>query len=121
MVDLDIEDLIELMGILNVGPLRDPGLLEAAAARPQTTVFGVVAYPTAQARAAALLHSIARTHPLVDGNKRLGWLAALVTLDLNGYVCVLESDEAFDLVMDVASGAIDDVEEILSRLRVAHR
>ena len=56
-------------------PIRDMGLLESALARPQTTVFGQDAYPSLWDKAAALLHSIVLGHPLVDGNKRLGWLA----------------------------------------------
>ena len=71
-------------------------------------------------KAAALLHSLARNHPLVDGNERLGWLANVVFLDLNGAQPNLSDDAAFELVMDVTAGAAD-VEEIAKRLRVAPR
>src|ERR1700691_2458545 len=58
---------------------RDLGLLEAALARPQTSAFGADAYPTLDEKAAALLHSLARNHALIDGNKRLA-LSGVVSL-----------------------------------------
>ena len=69
-------------------------------------------------KAAALLHSLARNHPLVDGNKRLSWLAVVVFLDLNGCEVTLSDEEAFQLVMDVACGDIE-LEEIVRRLQVS--
>lgn len=114
---LDLDDLVSLVRALDVGPVRDIGLLDSAAARPRSSVFGQDAYPTLALKAAALLHSIARNHPLVDGNKRLGWLAAVVFLDLNSAAPQVTQDTAFDLVMDVARGDAD-VEEIAQRLRV---
>jgi death-on-curing protein len=91
---------------LGAGPVRDVGLLDSAAARPRSTSFGQDAYPTMQLKAAALLHSIARNQALVDGNKRLAWLAATVFLDLNGRRPGSTDDEAFTLVVDVAEGAV---------------
>jgi death on curing protein len=117
---LDLDDLLGLVRALRTGPVRDVGLLDSAAARPRSHVFGQEAYPTLPLKAAALLHSLARNHPLVDGNKRLGWLATVVFLDLNGWEPDLEDDAAFQLVMDVAAGAAD-VEEIADRLRVVAR
>ena len=115
---LDLDDLLGLVRALRTVPVRDVGLLDSAAARPRTIAFGQEAYPTLPLKAAALLHSLARNHPLVDGNKRLGWLATVVFLDLNGAQPDLSDDAAFELVMDVAAGAAD-VEEIAERLRVA--
>ena len=117
---LDLEDLLALVRILRTGPVRDVGLLESAAVRPQAQPFGLDAYPDLALKAAALLHSLARNHPLVDGNKRLAWLATVVFLDLNGSAPDLDDDAAFNLVMDVAAGSAD-VEEIARRLRVVHR
>ena len=114
---LDLEDLLGLVRALSVGPVRDVGLLDSAAARPRSTVFGQDAYPTVALKAAALLHSLARTHCLVDGNKRVAWLAAVVFLDLNGYAPDLGDDEAFDLVMDCAQGAVE-IPTIALRLRL---
>ena len=120
MSEVEYLDLLGLVRALRTGPVRDVGLLDSAAARPRTMVFGQEAYPTLPLKAAALLHSLARNHPLVDGNERLGWLATVVSLDLNGTQPDLSDDAAFQLVMDVAAGAAD-VEEIAERLRIAPR
>ncbi len=112
---LDLEDLLTLVRDLGAGPVRDLGLLDSAAARPRSSAFGQEAYPTLALKAAALLHSIARSHALVDGNKRLAWLATVVFLDLNQQRPDLTDGAAFDLVMDVAQGAAE-VEEIAERL-----
>jgi death on curing protein len=117
---LELDDLLALVRALGAGPVRDVGLLDSAAARPRATVFGEPAYPTLPLRAAALLHSLVGNPALVDGNKRLGWLATVVFLDLNGSEPELSDDAAFELVMDVAAGSAD-VEEIADRLRVAPR
>lgn len=119
-VYLDLEDLLALTRALGAGPVRDLGLLDAACARPRSSAFGEEAYPTLALKAAALLHSIARNHALVDGNKRLAWLAAVVFLDLNDHEVVLLDDEAFELVMAVAQGDLD-VEDIASTLRLDGR
>jgi death on curing protein len=112
---LELEDLLALTRALRAGPVRDVGLLDAACARPMSTAFGAAAYPTLEGKAAALLHSIVRNHALVDGNKRLAWLAAVVFLDLNGRTIELEDDDAFALVMAAAEGRLE-VEDIASRL-----
>jgi death-on-curing protein len=112
---LSLEDVLGLVRRLGVGPVRDLGLIDAAVARPQSRAFGEDAYPTVKLKAAALLHSIVTNHALVDGNKRLGWLATTVFLDLNGEAVDLDDDDAFRLVMDVAEGGIR-VEEIAERL-----
>ena len=117
---LDLDDLLGLVRALETGPVRNVGLLDSAAARPRSHVFGQEAYPTLASKAAALLHSLAGNHPLVDGNKRLGWLATVVLLDLDGSEPDLDDDVAFRLVMDVAAGEAD-VEEIADRLRVVPR
>lgn len=114
---LDLEDLMCLVRTLGVGPVRDVGLLDSAAGRPRSSAFGEDAYPNLQLKAAALLHSVARNHALVDGNKRLAWLATVVFLDLNGHAPDLGDDTAFDLVMGAARGDVS-VEDIASRLQV---
>jgi len=101
--------------------VRDHGLLEAAVARPQATAFGKDAYPDLEAKAAALLHSIARNHALIDGNKRLALAAVIVFCGLNGRRLTLTNDAAYDLVISVASGKLDTVEEIAAVLRPATR
>ena len=60
--------------------LRDPGALEAALFRPQTGY-----YEDSVAEAAALMESVAKNHPFVDGNKRIAFAAADVFLRINGW------------------------------------
>ena len=98
-------------------PVRDHGLLDSALARPQASVFGGEAYEGLEEKAAALLHSLARNHGLVDGNKRLALAATIAFLGLNGYRLTLTNDEAYTLVMEVASGVVDDVATIAKRIR----
>ena len=114
---LDLDDLLGLVRLLGAGPVRDLGLLDSACARPRSSAFGQDAYPSLALKAAALLHSLAGNHGLVDGNKRLAWLSTVVFLDINGASPDLDDEAAFQLVMDVAATAVD-VEAIASRLRV---
>lgn len=123
---LDLDDLIELAITLlgDPPPIRDVGLLGSAAARPQATAFGRDAYPDVVTKAAALLQSIVNNHPLVDGNKRLGWLAAAVFLELNGYsASKISNDDVYDLVIWIASAnpSLEHVTTRLSRLLVRRR
>ena len=114
---LDLEDALRLVRSLGAGPVRDVGLLDSAMGRPRSSAFGRDAYPTKALKSAALLHSLARNHALVDGNKRLAWLATVVFLDLNGQAPDISHDDAFDLVMEVSEGLLD-VEAIARRLNV---
>lgn len=82
---------------------RRYGLLEAALARPQATAFGKDAYASLDAEAAALLHSLARNHALIDGDKRLALAAVIAFYSLNGRRLTLTNDQAYDLVMKVAA------------------
>lgn len=114
---LTVEDLLEIAaGVLGEVPVRDAGLLAAAAARPQFTVFGDDAYPTFEDKAAALLHSLVRNHPLVDGNKRLAWSATRVFHLLNGRDLSHTVDEAEHFVLEAAAGRLD-VPDIADWLR----
>ncbi len=84
--------------------VRGYGLLEAALARPPVSVAGRDAYPTPDHKAAALLHSLARNRALLDGNKRLA-LAWLIAFNgPNGRRLILANDDAYDLVIAVATG-----------------
>ena len=96
--------------------VRDHGLLESALARPQTTVFGEDAYGTVEEKAGALPHSITRNHALVDGNKRLALAATIAFLGLNGLRLTLANDEAYDLVIAVATSELDEVSAIGAQL-----
>ena len=120
MIYLTLEELLYVaQRTLGEVLVRDHGLLESALARPQTTVFGDDAYPSVEEKAAALLHSIARNHALVDGNKRLALAGTIAFLGLNGWRLTLSNDEAYDLVMAVAAGELDEVTKIGSMLGLA--
>ena len=120
MIHLDLDDLLHIAArTLGEVHVRDAGLLESAAARPWSTAFGEDVYPSIHGKAAALLHSVARNHALVDGNKRLALAATIAFYGLNGFRLTLSNDEAYDLVIAVASGELDDVDVMTSRLESA--
>lgn len=101
---LTLEDVLGLIEDLGVGPIRDIGLLDSAVHRPQVSVFGSDAYPSIDAKAAVLLESLVRNHALVDGNKRIGWLATVVFYGLNDLSLEAPDNDAYDLVISIASG-----------------
>ena len=111
---LTVEQALRIARTAVGGPIhvRDIGLLEAAVHRPRAGVLGQDAYPDLFTKAAALLHSPARNHPLVDGNKRLAWLATYVFLAKNDVVLDPGDDVAYDLVVAVAAGTVDEVSDI---------
>jgi death on curing protein len=103
---LTLEDLLALIADLEIGPIRDLGLLDSAAHRPTTSIYGHEAYPNLDDKAAVLLESLVRNHPMVDGNKRLGWLAVVVLYGLNGVELDAPDDDAYDLVVGMAAGEV---------------
>jgi death-on-curing protein len=116
---LDVEDLLALARQLlgDPVPVRDLGLLGSAAARPSSSAFGEDAYRDIWHKSAALLQSLVNNHALVDGNKRLGWLATAVFLELDGVAATTATDDGvYDLVMDVAAEH-RTVEEIAAGIR----
>ncbi len=105
---LSVDDLFAVAaGVLGEVAVRDAGLLASAAARPATTVFGDDAYPTFAEKAAALMHSLARNHPLVDANLRLAWSATRAFCVLNGRDLRYTVDDAETMVLGVAAGDLD--------------
>jgi death on curing protein len=105
---LTVEDLLEIgVGILGEVAVRDHGLLASAVARPQSSALGEDAYPTFAVKAAALMHSLARNHALVDGNKRLAWAATRAFCLLNNHDLNFSVDDAEQLVLAVARGELD--------------
>jgi death-on-curing protein len=116
---LDFDDLLTVaraaVGVDVV--VRDYGLLESASARPRATVFGQDAYPDLHLKAAALMHSLARNHALVDGNRRLAWTACRTFLAVNGEWISAPEDDRFDFVIRVATGAESDLEALAEQLR----
>ncbi len=107
MIDyLTLEDLLTIVERYGLQAVRDVGLLDSAAHRPQTSLFGDDAYPAIEEKAAVLLESIVRNHPLIDGNKRLGWIAAVMFLERNRRRVEAPLDDAYDLVIAVSTGVM---------------
>ncbi|MFC5745083.1 type II toxin-antitoxin system death-on-curing family toxin [Actinomadura rugatobispora] len=119
---LTADDLIEINAAVLGGTaaVRDAGLVSSSAMRPATVAFGVEAYATLEEKAAALLHSVICNHAFVDGNKRTAWTAARVMLALHDKRPALTDDEAFELVVRVATSCSQiEVKEIAAALNVA--
>jgi death-on-curing protein len=116
---LDLEDLLNIARAAVGGDpeVRDYGLLESALARPRASVFGQDAYPELHLKAAALLHSLARNHALVDGNKRLAWTACRTFLAINGQWISAPEDDRFEFIIQVAAGTLADLDKMADRLR----
>jgi len=114
VIFLDLESLVHVARrTLGTEPVvRDWGLLESALARPQASAFGADAYSGTEQKAAALLHSLARNHALIDGNKRLALAATIAFLGVNGVRLTFTNDEVYDFVIAVATGELDEVAEI---------
>jgi death on curing protein len=123
VIFLDLDSLLHIATrTLGTEPaVRDYGLLESALARPEASAFGQDAYPDLAHKAAALLHSLARNHALVDGNKRLALAATLAFLGINGRRLTMTNDEAYDFVIAVATGTFDDVPSIAAVLTTASK
>jgi death-on-curing protein len=102
---LEIEDALQVVDRFGFH-VGDIGLLASALARPATTVMRVEAYPQLAAKAAALMESVARFHPLIDGDKRTAWTLTVLMLWINGYRHDFSPDEVFNLVVGVAAGDI---------------
>ena len=100
------------MGVAVLSSFRNAGLSRCRQRRRQLfrnsgTISGKCPPP--------LLHSIVRNHPLVDGNKRLGLAATIAFYGVNGRRLTMTNDEAYEFVMSVASGDLDDVSAIAQR------
>jgi death-on-curing protein len=116
---LDLDDLLDIAREA-VGAdvaVGDYGLLDSALARPRASVFGQDAYPDLHLKAAALLHSLARNHALVDGNKRLAWTACRTFLAINGEWISAPEEARFEFVIRVATGGLPDLDKIAEQLR----
>lgn len=95
----------------------NPGRLDAAIARPQSTAFGEDAFPTLSEKAASLLQAIVIGHPFADGNKRAGLGAALLFLELNGVMRDTTLPPLYEFVIAVTTGELREVPDIAARLR----
>ena len=101
---LTLDDLLTIIELYRLQAVRDVGLLDSAAHRSQTSLFGDDAYPSLEEKAAVLLESIVRNDPLINGNKRLGWIVTVMFLERNGRRVDAPFDDAYDLVIAVSTG-----------------
>lgn len=97
--------------------VRDAGLLNSALVRPKTAVFGADAYPDFPIKVAALMHSVIKNHPLIDGNKRSSWILMSVFLQLNDFQHNMDTDTGFDLTLGLAEDryTIEQAAEIIAK------
>jgi death on curing protein len=119
MAGLTLEDLLEVAR-RTLGPgmrVRDVGLLSAALARTEARALGQDVYPSVEEQAAALLHSLATTAPLMSGNRPFAWAATAVYLARRGAPSALSDEQAVALVTDVLTGRVEAVPAIAERLR----
>ena len=93
--------------------LRSAEMLKSAIGMPSSTFSGEYLHPTIPEMAAAYLFHLVENHPFLDGNKRVGAMASIVFLDLNGYEFDATDEEFTDLVMRVASGKLLKSEVVL--------
>lgn len=101
----EIHDLLvkQLGGSYGV---RSKDLLESAVFRMQATFGGEDLYKDVFEKAAALLESLCKNHPFVDGNKRAAFTCAVTFLELNGYKTKFNKEEAENIMIRVASSKL---------------
>ena len=85
-------------------------LLDSALHAPQAGFGDVEFYPDFADKAAVLTVRIAKNHPLPDGNKRLAWQSLTMFCILNGYMLEVTTDDAVDLMLAIAAGALTETD-----------
>jgi death-on-curing protein len=99
---LDVEDALRQVARLGF-IVKDAGLLDSALARPRATVFGEDAYKSLELKAAALIHSLIKNHPMVDGNKRTAWMLLNSFLYVNGCLLEMDTEQGMELTLGLAT------------------
>lgn len=87
--------------------VKEPGLLESAVHRPQTSVFGEDAYPTIYEKSAALFESLSQYHPFHNANKRTAFTALVIFLRYNGLHFKMDTKKAEDFTVDMVNHRFD--------------
>jgi death-on-curing protein len=113
MKRVTIEQVIEMHSALiaetgGLDGVRDMNLLDGSVNSPYHTFGGQNLYPTVQAMAAHLAFSLIKNHPFLDGNKRIGVLAMLVFLEINGLPVTTTDEELISLGLGLAENTIDE-------------
>lgn len=109
---LDFEDILQIHNDTNSNEgggdgIRDRGLIESAIAAPKTSFGGEFLHTDLAAMTAALMYALISNHGFVDGNKRVGTLAALVFRDLNGAETFPPAQDFEEIVLSVARGDME--------------
>lgn len=89
--------------------LRDRGLLESALAQPRMTVGGKEVHKTLFEKTAAYGYHVCNNHPFIDGNKRVAFVVMDVFLQKNGWEITAAEEEAYSMMMSLASGKLSKV------------
>ena len=97
--------------------LRDLGLLESAVARPRASFDGKDLYLSVFEKVAAILHSLLKNHPFVDGNKRTALASAGLLLRINGYRLINKHKEELEFALRVENESLkfEEITEWLER------
>jgi len=96
--------------------IRDIGLLESALSRPQASFGGQDLYETIFDKSAALMHSLLKNHPFIDGNKRTALATVGIFLKINGYSLINNHKEEVVFTMSVETNSLS-LEEIAAWLK----
>lgn len=112
MMLLTVEEIIELHDKLirrtgGLPGLRERDLLESAVFSASAAFDDVEQYPLVEEKAARLAYAITNNHAFLDGNKRIGLLAMLLTLDLNGINLHYSQAELIQLGLGIADSSLD--------------
>ena len=86
------------------------GLLQSALARPKNILGYSETQPTLSKLAAAYAYGISSNHPFVDGNKRSALMVSFVFLDANGFEVIAAQEDAFAIILGLASGEITEIQ-----------
>ncbi len=113
MIKLSVDHIILLHDLLiqqtgGLDGLRDRGLLESAANAPFATFDQANLYPTIQQKASRLGFGLIRNHPFVDGNKRVGILAMITFLHLNGIVLTCDDEDLIRIGLGLADESVSE-------------
>ncbi len=89
--------------------LRDRASLQSALARPRQC-YAYATAPDIAELAAACTAGIIGNHPFIDGNKRTGFVAGVLFLEINGYRFTASEEDATQAVLDLAAGVIEETQ-----------
>ena len=83
--------------------VRDFTMLESALGRPFATFGGHDLYADIFLKAGALIQSIVKNHPFVDGNKRTAWVSAMALLKMKEWQVIAKENEVVMFMVRVAN------------------